>query len=199
MTYIVKGNIPLALLAINEGSLVHAIGRITAENKGFINCSSGDPIELEQQKKVATRIISGEPFYIDGTSALILSESRFLELIYEYLPNLKVPQSVITLLLETKEKFRFTPGFKGHMGCVQGKLVFTPAEEGRIAAIQASLAKTIELLESNPQNRSFISAANKTNFFTEQRVPAELCDACILAQKDKLPVLTEDFFISHRQ
>lgn len=36
--------------------------------------------------------------------------------------------------------------------------------------------------------------ANKADCFSEQKVPAELSDACILAQKENLPILTEDFF-----
>jgi hypothetical protein len=108
-----RENVPLAFLAVNEGGLRRAIARITEENRGFIRFSSGDPTEINRQKEVAKRIISGEPFYIDGTSALVLSEPGLLEKIYENLPNLKVPQSVIAFLLETEGKFRYMPGEKG--------------------------------------------------------------------------------------
>ena len=33
---------------------------------------------------------------------------------------------------------------------------------------------------------------NKINSLSEGQTPSELCDACILAQKENLPVLTED-------
>jgi len=48
-------------------------------------------------------------------------------------------------------------------------------------------------MESNPQNIIAISNANKSDCLSEQKIPSELCDACILAQKDNVPVLTEDF------
>ena len=60
-------------------------------------------------------------------------------------------------------------------------------------SIQKNFENSIKLLESKPQNISAISAAIKAECFSEQRVSAELCDACVLAQKDNVPVLTEDF------
>jgi len=188
-----RENVPLAFLAANEGGLTRAIGRITSENRGFIRFSSGDLAEINWQKEVAKRIISGEPFYIDGTSALVLSEPGLLEKIYEYLPNLKAPQSVITLLLETEGKFRYMPGLAGYMGYAQGRLTFSSVNEDTRVTIQRNFEHSIRLLESKPRNISAISAANKVDSFSEQRVPAELCDACVLAQKDNVPVLTEDF------
>lgn len=186
-------NLPLAFLAINEGGLTNAIGTIMNENKGFIKFSSGDLAEINQQKEVAKRIVGGEAFYLDGTSALVLSETGLLEKIYEHLPNLKVPQSVITLLLEIKEKFRYMPGQVGHMGFAQGKLTFSSVDKDKRAMIQDHFEKSIKLLESKSQNIGVISAANKSDCFSEQRVSAELCDACVLAQKESTPVLTEDF------
>lgn len=188
-----RENIPLAPLAVNEGGLTNAIGRIINENKGFIKFSSGDPGELNKQKEVAKRIITGEPFYIDGTSALVFSETGLLEKIYKYLPNLKVPQSVIALLLETREKFRYMPGQSGYMGYAQGKLTVSPVDREKGVAIQRNFEKCINLLESKPRNIVAISSANKSDCFSEQIVPSGLCDACILAQKDGVPVLTEDF------
>ena len=188
-----RENIPLAFLALNEGGLRGAIGRITEENKGFIRFSSGDPTELNRQKEVAKRIISGEPFYIDATSALVLSEPGILEEIYHHLPNLKIPQSVITFLLETEGKFRYMPGLAGYMGYAQGRLTFSSVDEETRATIQRNFKHSINLLESKPQNITAISAANKVDSFCEQKVQAELCDACVLAQKDKVPILTEDF------
>lgn len=188
-----REHLPLAFLAVSEGGLAGAIGCIQNENRGFIKFSSGDLNEINQQKEIAKRIISGEPFYIDGTSALVLSEPGLMAEIYKYLPNLKVPQSVITLLLEIKEKFRYIPGQVGHMGYAQGKLTFSPVDRDKVTTIQTNFEKSIKRLESKPQNISAISASNKADCFTEQKVPAALFDACILAQKEASPVLTEDF------
>ncbi len=163
------------------------------EGKGFVKFSSGDIVERNQQKSVAERIIAGEPFYIDGTSALVLSEPGVLEQIHKHLPNLKVPQSVINFLLKSKGKFMYTPGQVGHMGYAQGKLTFSSIDHNIRALIQKNFETSIKALESKPENISVISSGNKAECFSEQRVPAELCDACILAQRDSMAVLTEDF------
>ncbi len=59
--------------------------------------------------------------------------------------------------------------------------------------LYSNFLECIGLLESKPENISVISSANKVDCFSEQNVPAELSDACILAQKENLAVLTEDF------
>jgi hypothetical protein len=188
-----RENVPLAFLAFSEGGLAGAIGRIQNENRGFIKFSSGDLTEIDQQKKIAERLISGEPFYIDGTSALVLSEPGLLKTIYKYIPNLRVPQSVINLLFEIKEKFIYKPGQVGSMRYAQGKVSFSSMDEKTGAIIQRNFENCLKVLESKPENISAISAANKADCFTEQKVAAELCDACVLAQKDAMPILTEDF------
>lgn len=188
-----KNNFPLALLAINEGGLTNAISLIQNEKKGFINFSSGEVAEINQQKEVAKRISSGESFYIDGTSALFLSKSGLLKDIYEHLPNLKVSQSVIAFLFQTKDKFRYEPGQVGHIGYAQGKIKITSVEQTARDNIYNKFETSIKLLESSPENIAVISSANKEDCFLEQKVPAELCDACILAQRENVPVLTEDY------
>lgn len=189
-----KENIPLAFLASCEGGLTNAIGLIQNEDKGFVRFSTGALIEMDQQKEVAKRIIAGASFYIDGTSALILSETGLLEEIYSHLPNLKVPQSVISLLLKCKEKYRYNPGQKGYLQYSQGQLGYSPPISPEMGnALQTKFENSVRLLESKMENIGIISAASKTDCWAEQKVPAELCDACILAQKEKTPVLTEDY------
>ena len=189
-----NGNVPLAMLAISEGGLTNAIGRIQRENKGFINFSLGTSAELESQKDIARKIIdSNLPFYLDGTSALVLSETGLLEKVYVHLSNLKVSQSVIDLLIQVTEKFRFTPGQIGYMWHSQGKIIVSSIEKDKRDSIQLNFIESIKLLELKPKNISTISLANKADCSSEQKIPAELCDACILAQKEGVPVLTEDF------
>jgi hypothetical protein len=188
-----RENVPLAFLAVNEGGLSNALGLIINENRGFIRFSTGEQTELDNQKETAKALIAGEPFFIDGTSALVLSETGLLSKIYEYLPSLKVPQSVISLLLEIKEKFNYAPGQVGHMGYTQGQLKFSSVNQTKRELIKSNFEKSIQTLESKPQNIEAISAASKTNCFSEQKVPPELCDACILAQKNDTLLITEDF------
>lgn len=186
-------DVPLAFLAVSEGGLPSAIGLIQNEGRGFVRFSSGEPAEMEKQKEVARRIIAGNPFYIDGTSALILSETGLLEEIYPLLPNIRVPQSVIAMLLKCKERFKYTPGQAGHMQYIQGQLRFSPADTETSENIVNKIEKSVRLFESNLDNVTAISAASKADTFLEQQVPAELCDACVLAQQNGVAVLTEDF------
>lgn len=188
-----KNNLPLAFLAVNEGGLTHAIGRITSEQKGFIKFSTGTITEMDQQKAVASKILKGTPFYIDGTSALVLAETGLLGKIFAYLPEVRVPQSVITFLLETKERFTYTRGQVGHMSLSAGKLSFTAVNQEKREEIKENFQNCITLLESKPESVRAISSANKADCFSEQKVQSELCDACIFAQEESVPVLTEDY------
>lgn len=185
--------LPLAFLAVNQGGLTNAIGAIINEQKGYIHFSTGDLDEINQQKEVVKKILSGEKFYIDGTSALVLSETGLLEDVYEYIPDISVPQSVISFLLEVNDKFRFAPGQTGHMAYSQGKLMFSSVDAEKRKRIRENFKKAIELLESRPEKVEAISEANKTGEFSEQRIDPALSDACILAQRDDSIVLTEDF------
>lgn len=189
-----KERLPLAMLAVSEGGLTNAIGRILRENKGFINFSSGTRTELETQKTIARRVIDNNlPFYLDGTSALVLSEMGLLKKVYIHLSNLKVSQSVIDLLIQTAEKFRYSYGQTGYMVYSQGKIIVSSIKKDKRDRIQSNFIKSIYLLELKPKNINTISLANKADCSSEQKIPAGLCDACILAQKEGVPVLTEDF------
>lgn len=188
-----KNNLPLAFLAVNQGGLTNAIGCILNEQKGFVNFSSGNYEEINSQKEVAQKIIGGEKFYLDGTSALILGETGLLEDIYKYVTNIRVPQTVITLLLETNEKFRYIPGQSGYMSYAQGGLVFSSTDQEKRRKIKNNFERTVELLELDSKKTEAISDANKIGDYSEKLISAALCDACILAQRDDTPVLTEDF------
>lgn len=191
----IRNNIPLAMLAVSEGGLGPAIARIVQEERGYIHFSIGSTEELDKQKEVAKRIFSERaPFYIDGTSALFLSESGMLQKIYDHVPNLKVPQSVIGLLIHITDKFRVEPGQTGqNMGYSKGKITMSSLEADKRDSIRSRFIASIKLLESNSNNIIAISSANKTDTLSEKRVPPELCDACILSQKENIPVLTDDF------
>jgi len=189
-----KERLPLATLAISEGGLTNAIGRITRENKGFINFSSGTREELERQKSITKKVVNSKaPFYIDGTSALVLSEMGFLIKILPYLTNLKVSQSVINLLIKTAKKFKPSNGTIGYMYYSHGKTIVSSIEKEQSESIYINFVESIKLLESKPENIVSISQANKIDCFSEQKVPTELNDACILAQKENIPILTEDY------
>lgn len=186
--------LPLAFLAINEGSLINAIGRIKQENKGFIHISAGPRDEFNQQLEVAKKVIANsEPFYIDGTSALFLSETGLMTKIQKHIPNIKVPQSVISFLIDVTSRFQYSPDQAGFIGFAQGKIFTYSLEKDIQDSLRDKFISSITFLESNHNNIGIISKANKVDCFSELKVPPEICDACILAQKEEIPILTEDF------
>lgn len=188
-----KNNIPLAMLAVSEGGLLNAVGRILQENEGYINFSTGTE-EFKKQKEIAKEVINKKvPFYIDSTSVFFLSEQGLLKRICTYIPNLRIPQSVLNLLTDVLERFEYIPGQKSNLGYSKGRIVFSLIDKDEKDSIRANIIESIKLLESNPKNIDFISSANKTDCSSEQKIPAELCDACILAQKNNTPLMTEDF------
>lgn len=189
-----KDNLPFAMLAVNQGGTTNALGTITAESRGYIKFSTGALNEINEQKKVAEGIIKGDSFYIDGMSALVLSETGLLEQVYKHLPNIKTPQSVISFLLEVKDKFADKSHQGGSLGFAQGKLRYTSIDEETRKKIEGNFDRCIKLLESKSENLIVISKANKHGGFMEQRVSEELCDACVLAQRDRVALLTEDLY-----
>ena len=187
-------NVPLALLAANEGSLMGAIGRIIGEQKGYVRMSDGTKEEFEEQLEIARRVVqNSESFYIDGSSAAILAETGLLLKLHPSLPNLKVPRSVIALLYEMKERLNKLSGMVGQMFYSQGKVGLKEHDEVRSEAIKKRISETIDLLESNHEKIEIISSANKEDVFSEQKVPPSLCDATVLAQRDQTAILTEDY------
>ncbi|GAI11061.1 unnamed protein product, partial [marine sediment metagenome] len=142
--------IPLAILATNEGGLTNAIGKIVSEGKGYVKSSTGTQVEFNEQKEVAREIIDNQQFYIDGTSAFILSETGLMEKIFELVANIKVPQSVVSLLLECIDKFRYIPGQVGYLGYSQGHLTYTSIDETTRETTRGNFEKSIKILESKP-------------------------------------------------
>lgn len=189
-----KGMVPVALLSHFEGGFEKAIGRIKNENAGYISFSTGDFKDLNEQMRVAKMVTDSElPFYIDGTSAFVLSEVGLLNKICCFLPNIKIPQAVLSYLIDIAGKFKYTPGNVGTMGYGKGKISFVPVNQEVRARVYSQLKDSVNIFESKPENIGFISSANKEDCLSERDVDSELCDACILAQKEALPIFTDDF------
>jgi hypothetical protein len=104
-----------------------------------------------------------------------------------------IPQSVLNLLADTADKFRYSESQSGHLGYAQGKIFFSSVEKEKRDSIRSNFITSIRIFESKPENIGIISTANKMECFSERKIPDELCDACILAQKEHLPIMTEDF------
>jgi len=188
-----KDNFPLAFLAISEGGLLSAIGKIVSEGRGFIKCMPGTQTEIENQKNITDAAINGAEVILDGTSALFLSERGLLEKVIKSIPKLKVPHSVIDLLLEASKKFELSPGQVGYMGYSQGKIRLNESHKPTMDRIRNNILHSVKVLEEAPERILYVPESAASGSFVEKNVPAELRDACILAQKNKAVILTDDF------
>lgn len=189
-----QDKIPLALLATIEGGLTRAIARIQRERKGYIHFCSGSMNDFENQILVAKGVLDEKkPFYIDGTSALFLSELGYLKSISSFLPNMMVPQSVISLLTDIISKFTNTSGMAGFLGHAGGKISFDSFDEKGWARIKTNFSECLRLLNCDRKKIRPISFTSKGKALFSKQIPAELSDACIFAQEEKTPILTEDY------
>lgn len=109
------------------------------------------------------------------------------------MPNIKTPQSVIKMLFEVANRFRLAQGEGGTMGYARGQIIFSSNNIEKNKLVYNNFINSIKILESKNANIIAISAANKMDCLSESKVPPELCDACILAQVENIPILTEDY------
>lgn len=190
-------NFPIAILAYQQGGLLNAIGKIAQERKGFIRLSDGTHKENVRQEKVADTILGGKEVYLDATSALFLSETGLLEKVKSHIPSLKVPQSVINYLFGALEKFRITPGTAGRMGYADGKLTYNQIVQGESDIVRSNIKKSIHLLEAEEGVVVTSPQSKKADVWSEEQMPAELSDACVLAQDKKVAIITDDYLQLH--
>jgi hypothetical protein len=190
----IKNNVPLSMLAINEGGLHKALSKILKEGKGFINSSSGNIDEFKNELALVRDILDNEtPFYIDGTSAFFMSEKGLFKDFFKSVKFLKVPSSVIRFLVELSAEIGPQKGSEGYIGYAEGQIQLLPPERKLRNRVKKNLLKTVKLLEKRPDNIIEISPAFKEKVFFESKIHDELSDACILSQKEETPILTEDF------
>ncbi|MDD3924647.1 MAG: tetratricopeptide repeat protein [Erysipelotrichaceae bacterium] len=188
-----RHQMPLAFLAYGEGSLPSAISLISQEQSGFVNCASGTIDDFNNQKQVAKKILGGSKFFIDGTSALMLSESNILKDVIDYMHGMFVPVSVVNLLQQLSSKLRFTPGNSLSVHYSQGHIYSTERSDSERRSALKAIQDNIHLLESKPERLAMLSEISKSEALTEQNMLPELSDACILAQQDSSIVLSDDY------
>ncbi len=189
-----NGSVPLALLAIVEGTLLTAIGKINRAKKGFINGNSGTIAEYDRQKKLVREIINqNKSFYIDATSVFFIARLGIFSEITDLLLNARIPQSVIDFSLRLVREYSATDSRVGYLAYLDGIITFSEVDKGFETWLRDQIVAIIEFFESSPHNIEAISPAKKIESVAESRVLPELCDACILAQMNDLPLMTEDY------
>ncbi|MBT8234301.1 MAG: hypothetical protein KJN84_16840 [Bacteroidia bacterium] len=190
-TYISEA-LPFSILAKAEGSVINAIGKIVNSQKGFIRFCAGTAPNLNNQKDIAKRILSKkEEFYIDGTSALFMVENGLTKMVLDNFPKLKIPQSVISFLIEVSTRFSPDSLTVGFMSYSDNGINFQELDPEHREIMHTRYLEDIKLLES--QNVVSLTMANKTKSITESEMFPELVDATVLARNECLPVLTEDY------
>jgi hypothetical protein len=181
---------PLTTLAINNGGLLNAIGRIVNNQKGFIHCNLGHLEELQEQKNIAEQIINGDPFYLDALSALILAESGIFPIIFPLLPGLNISQSVINFINSVILQFKSIPGQVARGAYTQGKLLVSKVRKEEESQYLARYGQFINLLENTDRVKN-VSGSRYKELKIDKVIP-EITDSRILAQDQASIVLTDD-------
>ncbi len=184
--------LPFAFLVKSENGILRALGKIVAEQKGYIHNILGNRQEFLKHKKVAIRILNDSEAIIDGISTLFLVESKLFSKVFKTIPNLKVSQSVLNFLYNMVEYFNSKNGQNLYLSYVKGEPKFGKVSSDFLVAKKENLINCIKLIEDKSENIIAISNASKNNSFIEQNMPPEIVDACVLAQRDNLALLTED-------
>ncbi|NQY79025.1 MAG: hypothetical protein HRT47_01810 [Candidatus Caenarcaniphilales bacterium] len=192
---------PLAMLALFEGGLIPSIAKIQRENKGYIHSSDGSINEIERQSSLIKELIKAKSeLYIDTTSILFLSEvgifNHFINLFSKY----KIVQSSINFLSDTLDTYKYRKGTLGTASVINNELVYLPFNKARKKQIQKfekRLLESIKFLNKDLNRIDSLSKASKSSVPSEQRIPPELCDGAIMAKKNKLPIMTDDYVYLH--
>lgn len=188
--------VPLAFLAASMQGLLYAITKINQENAGFIRCCplfTGNYNQIDVAKNIFENKIE---CYLDVTSALFLSITGILEKVTPFILKLKVPSSVLNYLHQLVAKSINYPGHAGSLSYNKGQLIFFKKDDDSQQNYIQLLNKAIGWLEQNCEIIN-ISESSKNDDVLESRFPSELVDACILAQRDRKIVLTEDPLYLH--
>ncbi|MDO9319665.1 MAG: hypothetical protein Q7V56_15905 [Gammaproteobacteria bacterium] len=185
--------LPFAFLAKAEGGFNNALGRIIGESAGYINFSDGTVRDFGDQVARAKKLLTTKSdAYLDGTSAVFLSEFSIFCRVLSELPNLKVPRSVVRLLTGLAHKFSSADSSKGSLSVRQGKIVYSEHDKARNLTVHQSLLEAIKNCEEENGRIAQISDANKSKDMIESLLPSELVDASILARKHHFQLITDD-------
>lgn len=183
--------LPLAYLAVSEGSVTGAIGRISNEKKGLIRINDGNIDNVERQRKSALKILeNNSKFIIDGTSALFLSEYGLIQKYKDLFANAVIPHSVIIMLSEIAEKANPKGISSGTMGYINGRLRFNELDEDRSRKFYENIVESIKVMEQ--LDGFLISETNRMDFKFGRKAPNSLCDPYSISEEIHLPIMSED-------
>ena len=79
------------------------------------------------------------------------------------------------------------------MGYNQGRMQYNETHKPTMNLIRKNIQNAIKIIEENQKNIIYVPDPSVSESFSEKNMPAELRDACILAQQTKATVLTDDF------
>lgn len=190
----VRTPMPFASLCTMQGGLVHALGKITSENKGFIRCNNGTQADIDAQRATTSEVLQGKPCFIDGLSALVLAEAGLLEVVIEALPKLGVSTSVIRLLRKIAGDFEFTPSSVGMARFVDGSFQFSPRNKDSDEAVRMHLLGSADLLDKLPNKvigKNYPKLEDDRNW--DHLLPDYFVDAFRYAQEQEAHLLSDDW------
>lgn len=185
--------VPFSFLCTMMGSLAQALGKITSERKGFVRCNDGTQADMDAQKAAANEVLQGAICFMDGLSALMLTEAGLLQVVIKTLPNLGISTSVIRLLREIAGQFETSSSRGGWARFVDGSLRFNPSDKDKDASIRKHFLLSADLLDQLPnkviaRNYPQLEGARSQDHL----IPDYFVDAFRYAQEKEAYILTDD-------
>ena len=196
-SYISNG-LPFAFLCKMQGSIQSALGIVSLEERGFIQCNNRTQADIEEQKAIANKVLGGAPCFIEGLVAVMLAESGLIEDVVKALPNLGVSTSVIGLLRDIAGNFEVTAGKGGRGDFVKGKFQFREIDKAKDGVIRNKLLAVADLLDGLPGKvvgKTYPKSDGDVNL--DNTMPNYFVDAFRYAQDKTAYVLTDDSLFVH--
>lgn len=183
--------IPFSFLCRMEGGLAKAVGKISAEQKGFIHCNNGTPGDLEAQKITTTDSLSGNLCFIDGLSAVVLAEANLLGKVIDNIPNLGVSTSVIRLLREMADDLLSSGD--GRLVFAKNDFVVRERNKGKEETLRNKLLAAATLLDNLPNKViGKVSPKPGEDKKLDSVLPDYFVDAFRFSQENNAHILTDD-------
>lgn len=185
--------LPFSLLCKNEGGAIQAIGRISATSRGFIRCNNGTAQQIEEHEQTALRALKGDFCYIDGLSALVLTDSGLLEKVCSFVPNVGICTSVVRLFREEAKRLESARRSVGRGSFVEHRFRFQAKDENAEMSLRQVFLAAADYLDNLPIRQiGKPFAKDQIAYDWDSLIPGYVMDPLRNAQNDGALLMSED-------
>jgi len=190
-----KSKLPVSLLALKEGGLDGALGRIQKNASAYLQINSGLHKDYVSGVSNAQKALRGSLCFIDLTSALFFAEAGILDKVVDNLPCANISSSAINVLNQLSSNVRPQENRKGVMIYMpDGKLRYIENDPDEELTRYKAFRSGINSLKRGATIFHHISQPLKHQNYIENEIPGEYCDAYIKARESDSILISDDYF-----